>query len=682
MNGEGDADATVMMHRVAFHNGETTRSVEGLLAVDRPDEACRLLAEIAYRQLDQIDVDEMAALISAVPDAVVARHPRCLIKLARAAEGRVRIELRTRLLARLEAIVATIDNPVVARELESEFVMDLNRDSLVEETERRGRALLATTPPNELAARSRCLHALGRITAWRGDDRSLVDAAHLLAEAVGAMRAIGDDVGVADALCTLGWFVALPQGNFEVAIARQREGVALLALGTRRRAVQLTFLAESLALLGHDDEAVGALTEARSIGRAHADERILGYAAWTQAKVVARRRDVKGTLRWLHEAERHPGDWFDHPTGTQFLAEAAEIAAAVGARQVAEEYLARSIAQAAAQGWPEIPEAATGALAARFGDAVLAEQLLTLDRVDAYRNASNRWRAALLIAHSQVRRGDLDAASAEVNAVIAELETLGHPELAMLHEPELWTSLVHLVDRGNRPTVTIAVLGGFRVEVNGLEVQIPAGRPARVVKILAVANRAMPVDELVELLWPDTSGDVGRRRLRNVLARVRAAAPVLGRSEGVISLAADAVVDLHEFEQFIARAASAAADEQVRTAEAALTRFAGELLPADRFDEWMAAPRERIRRRAIRLLSVVIEAAVASDDVDRAVQATEQLLVLDPFDDAAVLRTALLLHRTGHQIEAVEWVTRYADVRRELGLPTDDDLLSTLPPTG
>jgi len=678
---ERDGQVVVEL-RAAFGNGETTRAVEGLLAAQLPEEACRLLADVAYRQLDQIDVDEMASLLNAVPDAVVARHPRCLIKLARAAEGRVRIALRTRLLLRLASIVETIDDPVMARELESELVMDLNRDSLVEETERRGRALLAETPPHELAARSRCLHALGRVTAWRGDDRSLVDAAHLLAEAVGAMRAIGDDVGVADALCTLGWFVARPRGDFEVAIARQREGLALLPPGTRRRAVQLTFLAESLALLGRDDEAMDALTESRSIGRAHADERILGYAAWTQAKVVARRRDVEGTLRWLREAERHPGDWFDHPTGTQFLAEAAEIAAEVGAEQIAEEYLARSIALAAAQGWPEIPEAATGALAARFGDAILAEHLLTLERVDAYRNASNRWRAALLIAHAQARRGELAAASAGTSAVINELETLGHPELAMLHEPELWSSLIRLVDRGSRPHVSIFVLGGFRVEVAGVEVQIPAGRPARVVKILAVASRAMPIDELLELLWPDTAGDVGRRRLRNVLARVRAAAPVLGRSEGVISLAVGADVDIHEFEQLVERAASAAPHEQVQMAEAALARFTGELLPADRFDEWIAASRKRVHGHAIRLLSIVIDAAVSSNDIDRAVQATEQLLVLDPFDDSVVLRTALLLDRNGRQREAIEWSKRYAAVRRELGFTVDDDPLSTLRPTG
>ena len=156
--------------------------------------------------------------------------------------------------------------------------------------------LLESTPAHELITRARCLRALGRTNAWRGDARSLVEASHLLGRR------------------------------------------------SRRRAVQLTFLAEVQALLGRDDEAIGSLGEARSIARIHADERILGYAAWTQARVVARRRDVDGTLRWLAEAERHPGDWLDHPTGTQFLAEAAEISAMVGAEQIAEGFLRRAIA--------------------------------------------------------------------------------------------------------------------------------------------------------------------------------------------------------------------------------------------------------------------------------------------------------------------------------------------------
>ena len=80
---------------VVFANGETTMAVDMLLAANRPTDVCRLIAEIPYRQLDRLDVDEMAALLNAVPTAAVIQNLRCLAQLARAAEGRVRIGLRT-----------------------------------------------------------------------------------------------------------------------------------------------------------------------------------------------------------------------------------------------------------------------------------------------------------------------------------------------------------------------------------------------------------------------------------------------------------------------------------------------------------------------------------------------------------------------------------------------------------
>ena len=185
----------------------------------------------------------------------------------------------------------------MTRELEAELICDLDRDSLIDEADDRGRAF----------ARE---HACART-----DHPSPMSARARSDQCVAGRRPVtGRGVTSAFRSCR------------------------------RRRAVQLTLLAEVQALLGRDDEAIGSLGEARSIARIHADERILGYAAWTQVRVVARRRDVDGTLRWLAEAERHPGDWLDHPTGTQFLAEAAEISAMVGAEQIAEGFLRRAIA--------------------------------------------------------------------------------------------------------------------------------------------------------------------------------------------------------------------------------------------------------------------------------------------------------------------------------------------------
>ncbi|MCU1401042.1 MAG: hypothetical protein JWN62_4151 [Acidimicrobiales bacterium] len=658
---------------VIFAGGETTTAIDLLVDAERFVDMTRLIADVEYAALDLLEVDELAVMLEAAPTAAVEANPRCLLQLARAAESRVRIELRTRLLLRLAAIVPEIGDARLARELEAEHVCDLSRDSRVDETVERARALMASTAPDELVTRARCLRALGQALAWRGDPRSLVEASHVLAEAAGTARMLNHALWRADALCTLGFFVFFARGEFEQAVQRMSEGVQLLGRRSRRRAVQLTFLADILTLLGRDDEAMAALADARTIGRAYADERILGYAAWEQARAVARTRDVRGTLRWLAEAERHPGDWMDHPTGSQFLAEAAEIAAMVGATDVAYEYLRRATAHAAAQGWPEIPEVASGVLAARFGDPQEAEGLLARSAENAYLNRANEWRVTLLVAHARLRHGDAEGARVMAAAVVDLLDTLGHPELAMLHEAEIWPPLLRLLDGTRSPTLTIGLLGGFRITQDGDGLVVQAGRTAQLVKMVAVAGRPLPVDELVEQLWPTSPPDVGRRRLRNVLARVRAAAPVIDRSDDFVALVPGVVVDAHAFERRADLALSASEANQLQLAEEALALYVGNLLPGDRAEDWTTVARERLERRAIRLLSLVADRAEAAGHVDRAVDAIDAMCSLDPFDDELPLRAARLLSANGQRARAGAWAQRCVAIRIDLGLDVPAD---------
>ena len=230
-----------------------------------------------------------------------------------------------------------------------------------------------------------------------------------------------------------------------------------------------------------------------------------------------------------------------------------------------------------------------------------------------------------MIAHARSRQGDAVRARAMAASVVEQLEALGHPEFAMLHEPDIWPALVRLLEGNSASMVVITLLGGLGIEIDGADVTLPAGHPAQMVKVLALAGRPIPVDELIEILWPDTPTDVGRRRLRNVLARVRAAGPLLDRSEGVLALVPTAVVDCQRFEQLARAAFTAAADLQLCAAEQALDVYAGELLPGDRFEEWSVAPRERMQRRAIRVLGQIVDGASGLGDVDRAVHAADQL---------------------------------------------------------
>jgi len=177
--------------------------------------------------------------------------------------------------------------------------------------------------------------------------------------------------------------------------------------------------------------------------------------------------------------------------------------------------------------------------------------------------------------------------------------------------------------------MAIGLLGGFRVEVDG--VPIPGAtwrhrRGADLVKILALepAHR-MHREQVMDALWPELAADAAGANLRKAIHFARRA---LGRENAirsdrtVVELApGDIVVDVHVF-QSEARAA-----REVGTAAAsaaAATHYGGELLPEDRYAPWCEAHRERLRLAHLDLLraagrwDLVLEHDGADEEAHRA----------------------------------------------------------------
>jgi DNA-binding SARP family transcriptional activator len=103
---------------------------------------------------------------------------------------------------------------------------------------------------------------------------------------------------------------------------------------------------------------------------------------------------------------------------------------------------------------------------------------------------------------------------------------------------------------------------------------------------------------VVDALWPDAPADEARRRLRNVLARLRSAVgSVVVRDGEQLRLADGVVVDLHQFEALAAatRSADASTAEPGRRIDAALDLWAGEPLEAWRYEDWAIPEIERLR---------------------------------------------------------------------------------------
>ncbi len=168
-------------------------------------------------------------------------------------------------------------------------------------------------------------------------------------------------------------------------------------------------------------------------------------------------------------------------------------------------------------------------------------------------------------------------------------------------------------------SVSIRLLGTYSVTVGGVPVEMPPGKPADLVALLASRDTTTVLDVAVDALWPDACVDVGRRRLRNVVSRCRDALGPQAIVRRGDSLAMGAVVtsDVTEFRQLADRAASAIArnrDEAADAAVAVLDQYGGPLLPTHLYCDWAAEQRVMLRSTGLSLFQLVIDGGLARPD--------------------------------------------------------------------
>lgn len=172
--------------------------------------------------------------------------------------------------------------------------------------------------------------------------------------------------------------------------------------------------------------------------------------------------------------------------------------------------------------------------------------------------------------------------------------------------------------------VEIRLLGGFRVELDGVAVPDSAWRHRRgadLVKVLALApGLRLHREQLMDALWPEMAPDQAAANLRKATHFARRA---LGSDDAIGSTAStialfpneDVVLDVNEFE----RAAREAKDTASNARAAGL--YGGELLPDDRYAAWSERARDRLRVQHL--------------DVLRSAHLWEELLDEDRADEEA-----------------------------------------------
>jgi DNA-binding SARP family transcriptional activator len=634
-----------------------------------------VVAERPWVDVEHAGVSFVRVVLTLLGGIDEIRNVDLLLTLARGVEQDDR-PLRRDLLAR--ANVLTSDEASARRrEVVAELARDASRGGDFEGGDRLAHEVLASAAPSELRARAQALFASGMAETFRCTPVALAHAQELLREAAELSELAGEFRWASDALLRLGYAVSFHGGQIDAAIVDIERALALAPVADRDRAVALTYAMDVLDHAGRLADAEAAGLEAIEIGRRLGDQRVIGFACWSSAWLAAHAGDHEATMAWLHEVEQHAGRWMDEGWGAEFALTAGDMLAGLGDEPGARRYYELGRERARRHGIDDAVGPAEARIEACFGDPVRAEAILADLDGRPFAVPRNRWLRSLLRALAAHRMGDADSARNHLATARLEAARCGYPDLPQRQERWIIDQLAaYDVPRPDDAggTADLRVLGDFCLRIGGEDRTPPAGHPTTLLKLVALRG-PITAAELIETLWPDADEVTGRSRLRNTLNRMRSrAGNVVVRRGDLLALAPAVTVDAIEFEA--AASVAAAAPSQVRAglARQAVARYRGDLLPGDRYAEWAAAPRERLRRRYLALTDLLADDAEARGDIDEAVRQLDAAMAVEPLDDRRPVRAARLLVAHGRRSSARDLVVRAMAVVRELGVAPTADL--------
>ncbi len=207
-------------------------------------------------------------------------------------------------------------------------------------------------------------------------------------------------------------------------------------------------------------------------------------------------------------------------------------------------------------------------------------------------------------------------------------------------------------------TYVIRLFGAFGLSRNGQELDVAGWqrRPLVLLRLLAAHGGKVARDQVIDLLWPDSSPEAGGADLRVLIHRLRR---LLGDDPPPVQIQGGWVllnpalgweIDLVEFERALHDAGEGGVPLQ-----RALERYGGEPLVEDQYEDWAVPIRERVQRSYRAGTLRMVEQLRMEGRVGKAVGLLERLLDTDPLDET-VFRLLL---------EALSESGRRSDIRRE-----------------
>jgi DNA-binding SARP family transcriptional activator len=235
----------------------------------------------------------------------------------------------------------------------------------------------------------------------------------------------------------------------------------------------------------------------------------------------------------------------------------------------------------------------------------------------------------------------------------------------------------------------VALLGGFRVERVGAPCPVACWqrRAAKaLVKLLATCpGHALHREQVLEILWRDADLDSARNSFGKALhAARRALEPeLLPREDSAYVRLNDSMVALEtehvsiDADRFELAAEHALRADDPAACESALARYAGELLPEDRYEDWCAERRDFLAELHVRLLLRVADALAIGGAYTAAEDRLREVVRHDPTREGVHRRLMAMYASAGRRDRAVRQFHLCRDaLRRELGLAPASETVS------
>lgn len=665
--------------------GEQSRAVEILLACGDPLSATRMLVHAPPEAAEAMDVLELQAVLDRLPQDVIDAEPAILLVVARALRTATRYEEARALLDRVRSKALEIGDQVLVREVVVEQAHETFRQLRRKEAAQAAQVLLDAADQAETLTRAKAYAVLAESLVWEPDETGRLDPAGLV-EAEQCFRKARElylSLGMRSAASSLVpyWAIKLDlaRGRGEAAMRKLDEALSLVVDRPRRWGYVMCFKTWVAAELGQDDLCRACAGEVLRVAEQLDSDLFRAHAHWKPAILCSYRGDADATVEHIRQVELYRGTWWESGSA-DFMAEAADLLDRVGEVALAREYLTRALAEP--KDVPHVVLLSAAVLEARHGDPVAAEERL-IAAADTPIEPREYWRLSLLRAYAAFRRGQEKVAGSLAARAFEEAARLGHHDLPLLREREITEQLLGLAIETGQPAalalhgittpMALSLLGRFSLTLGGRDVKVGTGQEAQLLKVVAVSGGRIHIEQAIEILWPETDTEAGRNRLRTVLNRLRTSAgEALSRDGEMLVLDERVRVDLAElFVEGRKAKAVAASDLALGAAMArgAVVRYAGELLPDDRYAEWAEKPRERARQLMLDLLDLSATEAARRGDLDGVRRVVQQSIELAPYDDSLYARAAATLLEQGRRGEALSVLHRARSAFAEIGLP-------------